>query len=139
MTSLQEHRLRMRSDIGIIAASVFFAVYLVAGGILEQAFSALGDLFLLGAFFAGIFFTSVFTVFPAMAVLGELATQAPLFPIALAGATGAAIGDFVIFKFLRDHILGDFRTSFLRRGKGGGNTFFICGSFAFLFRSSVRL
>lgn len=108
MTSLQEHRLRMRSDIGIIAASVFFAVYLVASGILEQTFSAFGDLFLLGAFFAGIFFTSVFTVFPAMAVLGELATQAPLFPIALAGATGAAIGDFVIFKFLRDHILGDF-------------------------------
>lgn len=55
-----------------------------------------------GSFFAGLFFTSVFTTAPAMVTLGQIAAANSLYATAFLGALGAATGDLIIFRFFRD-------------------------------------
>lgn len=61
----------------------------------------------LGSFLAGVFFTSAFTIAPAAAILGVLATKISLFEVAFFGALGAVVGDMIIFTFVRDRFADD--------------------------------
>lgn len=63
---------------------------------------------------AGVFFTSLITTAPAIAVLGELSIESNLFTIALVGALGAVAGDYLIFAFVRDRVSND--ATYLLRG-----------------------
>jgi membrane protein DedA with SNARE-associated domain len=74
---------------------------------------------LLASFVSGIFFTSVFTTAPAMVALGEIAQHNNLLATAAFGALGAVLGDFIIFRFVRDHVADDLQYIFhkLRRKK----------------------
>ncbi len=78
----------------------------------------IGNFGYIGAFITGIFFVSVFTVAPAAVVLYFLAdTLNPLLVAIFAGA-GAVIGDYLIFRFLRDRVFDELKPMFL---KSGGN------------------
>lgn len=67
----------------------------------------LGYLGYLGALIAGIFFVSTYTVLPAGFVLFELAKyQSPL-EVALFAGVGAVVGDYIIFRFMRDRIMDE--------------------------------
>jgi hypothetical protein len=65
----------------------------------------LGAYKIIGAFIAGMFFTSIFTTAPALATLGELGLVHNPVVIAIIGGLGAVIGDMVIFKFVRDRFV----------------------------------
>ena len=67
----------------------------------------LGDGVLAASFVAGLFFTSVVTTAPAVIVLGELALEGNVFLVALFGAAGAVIGDYILFAFVRDRVSED--------------------------------
>lgn len=66
--------------------------------------SKIGELGYFGAFIIGIFFVSVFTVVPASIVLLYFARNLDPFLVALFAGLGAMVGDYLIFKFLRDHV-----------------------------------
>ncbi len=74
----------------------------------------LGGGTILASFVAGMFFTSVATTAPSLAVLGELSLAGNFIVVALVGGLGAVLGDFVLFTFVRDRISRD--ASFLLRG-----------------------
>ncbi len=76
-----------------------------------------GTLGYIGAFIAGIFFVSTFTVAPAAVVLYHLADSLHPLEIALLAGLGAMIGDYIIFKYLKDKIFIELRPLFLRHGK----------------------
>jgi hypothetical protein len=81
----------------------------------------IGNFGYLGAFFAGILFVSIFTVAPAAIVLFFLAeTLNPLLVALFAGA-GGVIGDYLIFRFLRDKVFDELRPLVLKNG--GKNLF----------------
>lgn len=70
----------------------------------------------IGAFITGILFVSVFTVAPASVVLFFLAeTLNPLLVAVFAGA-GAVVGDYLIFRFLRDRVFDELKPLFLNNG-----------------------
>lgn len=96
-------------DLGIIALSIFVAIIIIKTGILPQFIHQFGSYNIIGAFVAGMFFTSVFTTAPALATLGELGLVHNPFVIAIIGGFGAVIGDMVIFKFVRDRFSEDIR------------------------------
>ncbi len=62
---------------------------------------------ILGSFVAGFFFTFAFTTAPAIAVLAEIAQANSIHLVALFGASGALLGDLIIFLFLKDRLRED--------------------------------
>lgn len=76
--------------------------------------STVGHLGYLGALVTGAFFVSTFTVAPAIVVLYSLAHALPPVPLALAAGVGAMLGDFILFKFVRDRLYDEWAPVFSR-------------------------
>ena len=100
----------------MVGASLAAAYAIVHFQLVQQALEATGDGILFASFIAGMFFTSVVTTAPAIAVLGELALEGNLLLVALAGGAGAVIGDYIIFAFVRDRVGDDIAYLLARTG-----------------------
>ena len=103
-------------DFFIIIASIVLAWAIVHYGFVPFLLEQLGGGKTLVAFVAGLFFTSITTTAPAMAVLGELSLTNNLFFVAVVGGMGAVVGDFLIFVFVRDRVSGDIAYLLKRTG-----------------------
>lgn len=88
-------------------ASVVFAVFIVYTGVIHSFIESTQGFAQVGAFVAGLFFTSILTTAPAIVVLGELALEVPLWSVAAVGALGAVCGDYILFWLVRDGVSGD--------------------------------
>lgn len=64
----------------------------------------LGSLGYLGAFLAGILFVSTFTVATGAIILLVLAESLSPIEIGLIAGLGGVVGDFVIFRFIKDNL-----------------------------------
>lgn len=98
---------RLLVDLGLLLGSVAVAVYIVHSNIVHTVLAAVGADIVPASFLAGMFFTSVVTTAPAIAVLGELSLEGNLFVVAVFGGLGAVIGDYIIFAFVRDRVSAD--------------------------------
>ncbi len=104
----------MLQDAFAIVASVWAAWAIVHFDLVSAALERAGDGVLWASLVAGLFFTSLITTAPAIAVLGELTLEANIFTVALVGALGAVLGDYIIFAFVRDRVSQD--AAYLLRG-----------------------
>jgi len=102
--SLKGHYGHVLADIGIVASSILIAIILVQTDVLTQLLDSADEFEMLGSFIAGVFFTSVFTTAPAIATLGQVAITDSLPQVALIGAAGAVVGDFLMFRFIKDRV-----------------------------------
>lgn len=95
-------------DLGLIAVSIIVAGLLVKTGLIRDFINLGGDGWLT-ALLGGAFFTSAFTVAPAIAALTESA-RSGLHPLMVAavGALGSVFGDFIIFHLVRDRFSESF-------------------------------
>ena len=84
--------------------SIGVAVFLIKSGLVHEFIFSLDGLLWLGIIFAGLFFTSIFTTAPAIALLGSFAQTTPLLILAILGGLGAMIGDLIIFTFVRGKV-----------------------------------
>lgn len=75
----------------------------------HQLLKQLGALGYIGAFIAGILFVSIFTVSTGVLILLILAEQLPLIPLGIIGGLGAIVGDLLIFKFVKDGLMGEIK------------------------------
>ncbi len=91
-------------DIAIVILSIFAALVLIQTQILAQILATTQEYKLFGSFFAGIFFTSIFTTAPSIVALGEIAQMQSVIQVAFFGALGALIGDLIIFRFIKDRL-----------------------------------
>ena len=82
----------------------------------QQTMHSISKLGYIGSFVAGIFFVSTFTVTPASVVLFSLGQSYNPFVIALTAGFGAVIGDYVIFRFLKDSIFEEIKPIFMKLG-----------------------
>lgn len=101
-------------DLFLFGASIALAWAIVHFNLVHILLEKLGDVVPLASFIAGIFFTSVITTAPAIAVLGELSLEGNPFVVALMGGLGAVCGDYIIFIFIRDRVSDDI-AYFLKR------------------------
>jgi len=69
----------------------------------------LGALEYLGAFLAGIMFTSTFTVALSMVILLILAENLNPIHIGIIAGVGAVLGDLLIFRFVRDNLYNEIK------------------------------
>lgn len=93
--------------VGIIAAVVLTQVEPFVQFLLR-----LGEYGFIGAFVAGMLFSSTFTVAAATVIffyLGEV--QSPWL-LALVGGFGAMLSDLILYRFFRDHLFSELRLFF---------------------------
>lgn len=94
----------------IIIFSILVAIILIKTHVLISLLQSTQNYELFGSFFAGLFFTSIFTTAPSIIALAEISQIQPIFYVAFFGALGALAGDLIIFQFVRDrlseHLLG---------------------------------
>lgn len=94
-------------DVIIIALGIVAAVLLSKLGIIDSVVYALRNYAIFAAFFAGIFFTSTFTIAPASIAIIHLSQLMPLPVLAVFGALGAMCGDLILFFFIKDRFAKD--------------------------------
>ena len=99
----------LQQDLFLLAFSIVVAIWIAR----TESFSLLltsasRDTAYIGAFLAGIFFTSAFTTAPAIILLGKIAAYSgsPLL-VAIFGAAGALLGDLLIFRFVHNRLRSD--------------------------------
>ena len=105
MTSARA-RAELTKDLILIVIGFGCALFLSKAGILDDIISVLGG-GVVASFFAGIFFTSAFTLGPATVALTHIASYTPISVVALWGGLGALCGDLVLFFFIRDRFTDD--------------------------------
>ncbi len=91
-------------DVGLIGLSIVAAIFLARSGVLHDLLSSFSEAWLVGAFVAGIFFTSMFTAAPAAAAILLIAQDEGIWLVALIAALGSLLGDFLLFWFARDRL-----------------------------------
>lgn len=111
---MKRARTHLLQDLAIVALSVWAAWAIVHYQLVHHLLGYVGHGTVYASFVAGMFFTSVATTAPAIAVLGELSQDGNLLVVALVGALGAVVGDYILFSFVRDRIGRD--AAFLLRG-----------------------
>ena len=95
------HKIKYKNVI-ILLLSIIFALILSRFEVLHEFLLNLGNLGYIGAFIAGILFVSTFTVATGAVILLVLAEKLSPVEIGIVAGLGAVIGDFAIFKFVRD-------------------------------------
>lgn len=87
--------------------------FFLAGTPAVHAFLAeIGRWGYVGAFLAGLFFVSTFTVAPAILILFSLAHVLPVVPLAVVAGVGAMLGDYLLFRFVRDRLAAEWAPIF---------------------------
>lgn len=93
---------------GSVILVLIFADHAVTKGILTS-FTGLGYL---GLFFAGVFIVSTFTIVPATLLLSEMSGVYGFWETVIFATMGAVVGDFIIFKFIRDKVSDEIKELF---------------------------
>ncbi len=91
----------------LLVVSLIAFFYVARTPQVDAAIKSVGSLGYLGAFMTGVFFVSTFTVAPAAVVLFHLATMLHPVEIALLAGVGAMVGDYIIFRYMKDHVFAE--------------------------------
>jgi len=110
-----------RRDLFVLAGSFVLALILISNSDFQSRLIDQPSGTIAGSFLAGFFFVSLFTLAPAGVALTELFRHAaePLWLTVGLAALGSTTADWLIFRFVRNHlteaILKVFRRSWRRR------------------------
>lgn len=91
-------------DLFIISFSIIVAIILMRSNAITYLINSTKEYQILASFVSGIFYTSLFTIAPASVAILEITQKMNPFLIAFIGAFGAVLGDFIIFKYIKDNI-----------------------------------
>ena len=106
---LHQNRLwRFRNTIALLCSLVIF-ILLASSPLIDKILEVVGGLGYVGAFIAGIFFVSTFTVAPAGAILFHMAGILHPVEVAVLAGAGAMVGDYIMFRFFKDKIYEEIR------------------------------
>ena len=99
-----------------LIVSLIVLFYITGTSFGQQAIQSISKLGYIGSFVAGFFFVSTFTVAPSGVVLFTLAQAYNSLMIALTAGIGAVIGDYLIFRFLKDDVFEETAPVFMKLG-----------------------
>lgn len=103
-------------NITIFLISLVFALVLSRNNSFHQFLINLGELGYIGAFFAGFFFVSTFTIATGALILLILAEKLSPLEIGIIAGIGAVVGDLTIFKVVKDGLIAEVKPIFERIG-----------------------
>ncbi|MBI4033046.1 MAG: hypothetical protein HY377_00790 [Candidatus Blackburnbacteria bacterium] len=92
-------------NLTILFLGIIVALVLSRIGTFQAFLANLGNYGYIGALLAGVLFVSVFTVASGIVILSILAQTLSPLEIGLIAGAGAVLGDFVIFRFIKDNLI----------------------------------
>lgn len=92
-------------NLTFLLLSLSFAYFVFRNETLHNYLLHLGNFGYIGAFMAGILFVSTFTVATGAIILLVLAETLSPIEIGLIAGLGAVMGDFIIFRFVKDDLV----------------------------------
>lgn len=107
---------RIVAQVCIFAASIALAIVLARSGVVRGPLYEVREFDVAASVVGGVMFSSVFAAPLAIVVLAEAAQGLSPFLVALLGGIGAALGDAVIFFFVRDRARGSVSSMYKRAG-----------------------
>ncbi len=93
----------------ITLVSIIFAIVISQYDLVSRVVTFPDSYAVFKIFLAGLAFTSIFTIAPAIVVLAKFTTLYPLWLVASIGAVGALCTDLIIFSFFRNRVADDFK------------------------------
>ena len=93
----------------VLIISWLLLYYYRDSDIIKMFISYLHGLGYFGAILGGILFVSIFTVVPATLALASMVSNQSVVSIAIFAGLGAVIGDYIIFRFLKDRVVDEIR------------------------------
>ncbi|OGD56167.1 hypothetical protein A2V71_04405 [Candidatus Berkelbacteria bacterium RBG_13_40_8] len=107
----------------IVSLIIFF--YFADSEFVKNVVSKIGELGYPGAFLVGILFVSTFTVAPSLVILYYLASFLNPYFVAVLAGLGAVIGDYIIFRFLKNRVYEELKPLFSKvKGSWIGKIFY---------------
>ena len=103
-------------NLTFLAVSLIAFFLLADTSFIDNFIRRVGNLGYFGAFLAGVFFVSTFTVAPASVVLFHIAQILNPFGVAVVAGLGVVLGDYTIFRFLKDRIFDELKPIFSKLG-----------------------
>ncbi|HYE21955.1 MAG TPA: hypothetical protein VD998_00005 [Verrucomicrobiae bacterium] len=103
MLKHKHHRYKYQNTI-LLVLSLLVLFYFVESPFVVNTVKKIGEWGYFGAFVTGMFFVSTFTVAPAGLVLVKLVDYYHPLEIAFVAGLGSLLGDFVIFRFMKDSV-----------------------------------
>lgn len=94
-------------NVAFLVISVAALIFLIDSKGVASAINTIGEWGYLGAFLTGILFTSTFTIAPAIILLYSFANILQPMEVALFAGMGAVIGDYLLFRFLKDRVFAE--------------------------------
>jgi len=116
----------------ILLLSIVVFYFLADTDLVKNLISKIGSFSYLGSFFSGIFFVSIFTVAPAALVIFDLAKNLNPLSVAITAGIGAVVGDYLIFRFLKDRVFEELSPIFQKVGGSFLKKLFLSPFFAWL-------
>lgn len=109
-------KIKIRKAYILLIGSLIISIFLSTQSWFENIILHLGSFSYFGAFLGGMLFVSTFTVAFGVVILTFLSeTMSPLI-IAIIAGTGAVVGDFVIFHFVRYSFIDEIKYLFYKFG-----------------------
>lgn len=96
-------------NLAFLIISLILAFFVFRNETLHSFLLHLGNFGYVGAFFAGILFVSTFTVATGAIILLVLAETLSPIEIGIIAGIGAVVGDFAIFRFVKDDLAREIR------------------------------
>ena len=96
-------------NLTFLVASLLVAYFVFSNETIHSYLLHLGNFGYFGAFLAGILFVSTFTVATGAIILLVLAETLSAIEIGLIAGLGAVVGDFIIFRFVKDDLVREIK------------------------------
>ncbi|MDO8658910.1 MAG: hypothetical protein Q7K55_09290, partial [Candidatus Levybacteria bacterium] len=103
-------------SLSFLFLSIVFAFFLSLSESFHTFLLTIGNWGYIGAFLAGVLFVSTFTVATGAVILLVLAERLSPVEIGIIAGLGAVVGDFTIFRFVKDNLLEEITPFYNRLG-----------------------
>lgn len=91
----------------LLAGSVIVLIIFADHAIVRGIITGISALQYFGLFLTGFFIVSTFTVVPATLLLSEMSKVYGYWETVILATLGAILGDFIIFRFIRDTVMAE--------------------------------
>lgn len=106
MSPIPHHKIHWRyKNLTLLTVGLIAGILLYRSEAFNEALLGLGTFSYVSAFIAGILYDTTFSVSASVAILLVLAKTMPHLPLVIVATIGAVIGDYLVFKFVKDGLM----------------------------------